>query len=96
MNITNLYDFANEMDLDNVFDDAWSELKDVMRENGEHIDDLDWEEQDTFYVDFLFDYFDNNIEDFNKLFSDFLIENEKTQKLYNDWLVENEIKKQVG
>ena len=69
MNITNLYDFAMTMNLINDFDDAWSELEDVMRENGENIEDLDWDEQDTFYVDFIYDYLQNNIDNFDKLFN---------------------------
>lgn len=80
MNLNNLYNFADKYDLD--FDSAWSELEDVMSENGENIEDLDWEENNTFYVDFLYDYFEANVNDFEKKF--------------NDYLVENEIRKQVG
>ena len=80
MNLNTIYNFADKYDLD--FDDAWSELEDVMSENGENIEDLDWEENNTFYVDFIYDYFEANVDDFEKKF--------------NDYLVENEIRKQVG
>ena len=80
MNLNNLYNFADKYDLD--FDDAWSELEDVMSENGENIEDLDWEENNTYYVDFIYDWFEANVNDFEKKF--------------NDYLVENEIRKQVG
>ena len=80
MNLNTIYNFADKYDLD--FDAAWSELEDVMSENGENIEDLDWEENNTFYVDFIYDYFEANVDDFEKKF--------------NDYLVENEIRKQVG
>ena len=80
MNLNNIYNFADKYNLD--FDNAYSELEDVMSENGENIEDLDWDEHNTFYVDFIYDWFEANVDDFEKKF--------------NDYLVENEIRKQVG
>lgn len=82
MNLEELNLFCEEIWKGYIWDDAIDELADVMRENGESIDDLDWQEQDTFYVDFVYDYLEANIQDF--------------EKQLNDYLVKNTIKKQVG
>lgn len=84
MNIQSIYNFADKYDLD--FDNAWSELEDVMSENSENIEDLDWNEENTFYVDFLYDWFEANVDDFENRINDFL----------QDKRVEQEIIKQVG
>lgn len=86
MNINNLYYFAGKYNLDDEFDESWSELEDVMRENGESIEDLDWDEEDTFYVDFVYDYLEAHINDFEAKFNNYM----------QDLVVEQEIKKQVG
>lgn len=82
MNMEELDDFCYEIKEIGTFDDAIDELADVMRENGESINDLDWLAKDTFYVDFVYDYLVANIKDF--------------EKQLNDYFVKNTIKKQVG
>lgn len=77
MNINNIYYFASKFNLDDEFDEAWSELEDVMRENGENIEDLDWDEENTFYVDFLYDYLEANFEYFNEKLNDWLYGKQK-------------------
>lgn len=82
MSLEELNLFCEEIWKGYIWDDAIDELADVMRENGESINDLDWLAKDTFYVDFVYDYLEANIQDF--------------EKQLNDYLVKNTIKKQVG
>lgn len=82
MSLEELNIFCESINVEHIWDDAIDELADVMRENGESINDLNWQEQDTFYVDFVYDYLEEHAKDFDKK--------------WNDWLTTNTIAKQVG
>lgn len=82
MNLQELFTFCCDINEDNKWDDAWCELSDVASENGVNVEDLEWKDNNTTHVDFVYDYLEANIEDF--------------EKKWNDWLVKNTISKQVG
>lgn len=82
MNLMELNLFCESILEGYTWDNAIDELADVMKENGESINDLNWQEQDTFYVDFVYDYLEEHVKDF-------------AMKLH-DWLIKNTIAKQVG
>lgn len=82
MNLQELYDFSNDINEWDKFEDAWSELEDVASENGVNVEDLEWSDNNTTHVEFVYDYLEANIEDF--------------EKKWNDWLVKNTVGKQVG
>lgn len=86
MNLKELNLFCEDNNFGCKWDNAIDELADVMKENGENIYDLNWLEQDTFYVDFVYDCLESNIDNFDKKFNEFL----------KDKQIESEIRKQVG
>lgn len=81
MSLEELNLFCESINENWTWDNAIDVLADVMSENGENINDLDWSEQDTFHVDFVYNYLVVNIKDF--------------EQKWNDYLVKNTIKNQV-